>query len=199
MDDAGLHAGLGPHGLDRLGKAFESVAADEDHVFDAPVTEFGDHPQPELGTLGGLQPDAQHVLAALDVDADGDVCCLVAHGAFVADLAHDGVEIDHRIHRVEWPHLPLLQFVEHGIGDRRDQVRRNLHLIHLGDVGPDVAHRHPPGVHRDHSLVEPRQAARALRHELRFEASVAVPWDRQIDGAELGQHRLGIGPVAGVA
>src|SRR3546814_8657311 len=51
----------------------------------------------------------------------------------------------------------------------------------------------------DDVLVELRQPAGALGHELGLEGPVAIPWNVQVDGADLGQHRLRGGAVAVVA
>jgi hypothetical protein len=48
---------------------------------------------------------------------------LVLHHPGVADLAHDGVEEDHRPHRLQRPGLPLADLVEDGVGDLGDQIR----------------------------------------------------------------------------
>lgn len=44
------------------------------------------HPQPELGHLGLLDPEARHVTCAVAAHAQRQVDRLVAHHAFVADL-----------------------------------------------------------------------------------------------------------------
>ena len=65
---------------------------------------LGQHRRPLLGTLTArwAQPQAQHVSFASDVHADGDV-----HGPVgdlrAADLDHDRVDQQHRIHRIEGP------------------------------------------------------------------------------------------------
>jgi hypothetical protein len=62
-------------------------AADE-HVADAALFELGQHLQPELGSLGGLKPEPEHVAFAFQVDADRDVAGAVSDGATIAHL-HD--------------------------------------------------------------------------------------------------------------
>jgi len=70
----------------------------------------------------------------------------VAHGAVVADLAHDGVEEDHRIDSVERPGLPVLDLAQHGVGDPADQIRGHVHLVDLAQVRLDVPHGHASGL-----------------------------------------------------
>jgi hypothetical protein len=42
--------------------------------------------------------------------------------------------------------LPFGQFFEHPVGDTADQVRGDVHVIHLAQVLPDVAGRHAPRI-----------------------------------------------------
>ena len=57
---AKLYGGVGVHRLNGLREAFEAIYAVDDDVLHAPALEFGDHLQPEVGTLGlgnpGLAP-----------------------------------------------------------------------------------------------------------------------------------------------
>ena len=55
--------------------------------------------------------------------------CLVAHQALVADLHPQRVEIDHRIHRLQRPVLPVGDFLQNRVRDRGDQRRGNLDAI----------------------------------------------------------------------
>ena len=63
----------------------------------------------------------------------------------------------------------------------------------------DLTDRHSPGVERDDFVVEAIQARLAFGHDLRLEAAVAVARHLDLDRPILGQHRLGVGPVAVVA
>ena len=59
---------------------------------------LGQHLQPELGALTAVAgPQAEDVAFPLDSDPDDDVDGFVADLP-VADLDHDGVDEDHRIH-----------------------------------------------------------------------------------------------------
>src|SRR3954452_1351378 len=51
------------------------------------------HPQPELGTLGDLDPDPEGLLAAIDIVPHSKVGGLVANHAIGADLADDRVAV----------------------------------------------------------------------------------------------------------
>ena len=94
MDDAGLHPGLGEDGLDGVGEALEAVDAGDEDVVDAAALEVVEDGQPELGALGALEPQPQHVTLAVGVDADGQVAVMIAHRLAIADLHDQGVEID---------------------------------------------------------------------------------------------------------
>ena len=52
---------------------------------------------------------------------------------------------------------------------------------------------------RDHQVIDPCQAALALRDDLRVEARLAVTGDLDLDRPSLGDHRLGSVPVTRVA
>jgi len=111
-----------PRRLDRVGQAFEAVAAHQQHVLHAAVADLGEDRQPELGALAAVaQPHAQHVLAALDVDADAQVGGPIDHRAAGADLHDQGVDVEDRVHRVERPRLPLVELLDDAVGDLGDQ------------------------------------------------------------------------------
>jgi hypothetical protein len=102
---ARLDRRLFPSRLDRIRQPGEAVAfhpslrsegriQDDQHVADAAVGQVGADTGPELRTPAGLDPDPQHVLDAVHVDADGDVGGLVDHVRPVADLDHQRVQVD---------------------------------------------------------------------------------------------------------
>jgi hypothetical protein len=66
-------------------------------------------------------------------------------------------------------------------------------------VGADVAGGHPARIQGDDPLVEAIEAGLALADDLRLERPGPIPRHRQIDGADIGQHRLAGGAVAAVA
>jgi hypothetical protein len=49
-------------------------------VADAPAGQLGAYARPELGALGRLHPDPQHMLDAVEVDAHSDVGALPSPG-----------------------------------------------------------------------------------------------------------------------
>jgi hypothetical protein len=66
-------------------------------------------------------------------------------------------------------------------------------------VGGHLAGGQPLGRQGDHQLVHPGQAPLALAHDPRLERGVPVARDVDLHRPDLGQHRLGPVPVAGVA
>ena len=79
---------------------------------------------------------------AIDVDADCQVRGLVLHRAGVADLAHDRVQEDQRVDPVEGVSVRVLHLLEHRVSDLEDEIRGDLDLVDLGEVGLDAARRH---------------------------------------------------------
>jgi hypothetical protein len=196
---AGLHDRVRPDGGDRLGQPGESVADDDEDVLHAAGAKLVHHPQPEFGALDCLHPDAQDLLLAVGVDPDGQMRGLVAHRAVVSDLADHRVQEDHRPDPVQRSGLPLGDLLEHRVGDRGDQVRADGHVVDLGQMGLDVAHRHAAGVEADHQRVNAVAAAGALGHDLRVEGAGPIPGHLQVHVPGLGEQPLGRGPVARVA
>jgi hypothetical protein len=88
-------------------------------------------PEPELGALGLLDPQPQHLLGPVRADAKGDVHGLVADRALVADLDPEGVQEDQRVDRLERTVLPFGDLVEDRIRHRADQVGRDLDAVEL--------------------------------------------------------------------
>lgn len=127
--------------------------------------------------FGLLDPEPQHVLLSLAIDAEGEIDGLVPHHAFVPYLHAERVEDDHWVHAVEGPLLLGGHLLEHRIGDGTDDRRRHLDLVELFQVALDLAHAHAAGIEREHIGIELRQAPHAFRHQLRREAPVAIPRD----------------------
>jgi len=103
MDDAGLHGGAREGGGDGVGEALEPVNDGEDDVLDAAIFELIHDAQPELGSLGLLDPQAQNMLMALAVERQGEVDGFVLDHALVADLDPQRVEEHDRIDRIQGP------------------------------------------------------------------------------------------------
>jgi hypothetical protein len=153
----------------------------------------------ELRALGFADPQAEQVLLAFEVDAERHINGLVLHRPARAPLQMDRVQVQDRVDRIERPALPGAHVVQHCVGHVRDQRRRHLDLIQIHEVPLDLARRQPARVKRDHLVVEARQAALALLHQLRIEIAVAIARHLDREFARVGQHVLRRHPVARVA
>jgi hypothetical protein len=153
---------------------------------------------PVLGALPAVAgPQTQDVALAVHGDPDRHVDGAVGDLA-LADLHVDAVDEQHRVHRIEGTVLPLHHRLDHLIGDPRDRLLGHLGLIDLRQVGADLAVGQPLGRQRQHHLIHPAQPPAPLGHHHRLERSRPVPRHLDLDRADLGEHRLGPGSVAGV-
>jgi hypothetical protein len=67
--DAKLYRRIGIRGFNCIGESFEVIHAGNEDVLHPRVLEFGDHLQPELGTFGLGDPQAQNLLLPAHIDA----------------------------------------------------------------------------------------------------------------------------------
>jgi hypothetical protein len=188
-----------PHRRNRFRQAGQPVAAHEQRVAAAAIAQLGEHPVPELGALGLLDPDAQDLLDAVDVDPDHHVSGLVGHDAAVADLEADGVDIQDRIHRVDRSGLPGRDLLGHHVSHPRNRGRRDTGAVDLAQMLGDVASRHAAGIQRQDHVLDLAQAAFAFGHDRRGEGAVAVTRHFELDRARGGQHGFAAVPIAGIA
>ena len=155
VHQAGLDGRVRERRFDRLREAGEPVDADEQDVGHAAGLQVGEDVQPELRALGLLEPQAEHVALAVEVDAQRDVARVVLDRVPVADLHDQRIEVDDRVDALKRAVLPRLGVVHDRVGDLRDQVRRDLGAVDLGQVPLNLADRQPAGVQADHAIVEP--------------------------------------------
>ncbi len=155
--------------------------------------------QPELGALGLLKPQAEHVALAVQADAQRDVARLVFDGVPVADLDDQRVEVDDRVDALKRPVLPRLGVGQHRVGDLGDEIRRDLGAVDLGEVPLDLADRHPTGIEADHPVIKPDPTGLALADDLRLKRALAIPRGADPQRPLIGQDRLARPPIARVA
>lgn len=86
MHDAGLHGRAREGRADGLGQALQAVDHGNQDVPAPSGLEFIEDLEPELGPLGLLDPQAQHVALAVSLHAQRQVHRLVADAVVVADL-----------------------------------------------------------------------------------------------------------------
>ena len=118
MDDAGLHPRPREDRFDRLGEPDQPVDAGHEHVGDAALVKVVEDGQPEFRALGLLPPDPEDFALTLNADADRQVARPRSDGAVLADLHHQGVEIDDRVDGLQRPRAPRLDVADDGVGDR---------------------------------------------------------------------------------
>src|SRR6187200_1247871 len=198
MHDAGLDDRVWEHAGDRLGEALQPVDHGNQDIADAAVLQLVHDTQPELGALRLLDPQAQNRLAAVGQYGKRDVDRLVPDEALISDLHPDRVEEDQRIAGLQRPALPFGDLLQNGVGDRRDQVRRDVNAVELLQVAADLAHAHAARIHRDDLVVEVREATLISGDQLRVEGAGPVPRNRQPHLRAAGQNRLLRAAVAAV-
>ena len=180
------------------GKPVEPVDADEQDVSHPAGLQVGEDVQPELRALGLLEPQAEHVAFAVEVDAQRDVARLVLDRVPVADLHDQRIEVDDRVDALKRPVLPCLGVGQDSIGDLRDQVRRDLGAVDLGQVPLNLADRQTAGIQADHAIVEPDPTGLTLADDLRLKRARAIPRGADPKRPLIGQDRLARLPVPGV-
>ena len=105
-------------------------------------------------------------------------------------LTLNGVEENQRIARLERPVLPFGDGLEHGVGDRRNQVRRHLQPVKLQEMALDLANRHAARVHRHDLVVEAGKPPLVALDQLRIECAFPIARNADVDLGRLRQDRL---------
>ncbi|MCY1529164.1 hypothetical protein D9M68_642970 [compost metagenome] len=199
MHDARLQRGGRIHRRQRFGHAPQAVGDGNEDVIDPAGLQVVEHLHPELGTLGALDPQAQDVARAVGQHAQGQVDGLVAHHRILLDLHTQGIEEDHRVHRLQRARLPGGDFGHDGVGHRADELGRHLHPIALQQEALDLAHRHAARVHGHDLVVEAGEAAFVLGDEHRLEAAGTVARHFDAQWPVACQNGLGTPAIALVA
>src|SRR6056297_4002288 len=150
-------------------------------VLDASVAQIIEDLGPELGTLVGLEPQAQNVPRPVRQDGQSHEDGLVRDRPIAADVDPDRIHEDYRVAGLQWAVLPGGHLVHDGIGDGRDQAGGRLHAVDLLDMALDLAGRHPARIHADDLDIELREAPLILGDQHRIEAAVAVARDVEHD------------------
>src|SRR5665213_1902142 len=98
MHDARLDGRVRPGHPNRIGEAFQSVAAHDQRITDAAVAQLGEHRHPLLRTLPTRwpKPQAEHVTFTVEIHAYRHIHRPVGDSG-VADLHHDRINQQHRI------------------------------------------------------------------------------------------------------
>src|SRR4029453_1066538 len=120
----------------------------------------------------------------------GQVYNRVEHTLVLADLHHQGVEEDDWINVVQRSGLPCLDLIHYGVGDVRDQGRRNIRAVDVLQLALDVADRHAPSVHRQDLVIKPLQAGLTLWYYLWFEFTIPVARNSETEFSLVAEHSL---------
>ena len=170
VNDAGLNQRLRKHRRDRLRKALQAIDDRDQNVVDAPNFQLVHDLEPELRAFGLFDPQAQNLFLAIGIESERDIDRLVFNEALIADLDPQGVEENDRVDGIERPVLPLAHLVQDGIGDPADEIGRDVDAVKLGQMAPDLAHRHAAGVQAQDLVVEPVEPGLAFGDKLRLES-----------------------------
>ena len=181
VNDAGLHCRLRENRGDRFRKPFQPVDDGDHDVFDATVFQLVHDAQPELGALILLEPQAENFLGAVGAHAERGVHRLVADQPFIPDLNPQGIEEHQRIDCFQGAGLPGCDLLQNRVGDRADQIRRDIDPVEIAQMANDLARAHDAGVHRGDLVFEPREAVLVLGDQLRIKPGLAVTRNLQLD------------------
>ena len=121
VHDAGLDHGLRKHRLYGLGKTAQAINHANQNILCAACLEIVEHFEPELSTLGLLNPQPQHILATAGIHPKRQLHRLVLDRPLVANLQAQRVKENHRVHGLQRPGLPLLCLGHDLIRDGRYQ------------------------------------------------------------------------------
>src|SRR5829696_7833923 len=143
-----------------------------------------------LAPFGVLDPQAENVLGAVRLDAEGDVDCLVADHALVSDLDPHCVEEDERVTRLQWTVLPFRHGLQNRVRHRRDQIGGDLEPIELHEVALNLPRGHAARIHRHDLLVEAGEAALIPGDQLRIERPFPIAGNPDVELRGLRQNGL---------
>ena len=202
MNEATLDFSLGIYGSDGFGKAGQAIHGKDQHVVYAPVFELIEHAEPVLGGFALAKPDAQALLAPLQVDADHQVGGHILDPTVRTELEEQRVHEHNGVNRLQRPVLPFLGLVDDGVGNPADRFRRNVVVVDFLDVVLDIAGTHPLGIHGKDELLEAADILLAFLDDGRVELGFPVPRNIDDDGTDLrGQLFLAVAvtAIAGIA
>lgn len=150
VHDAGLNLCLRVDRFDGFRKAAQAIDHGDQNVGQAPVLQLVKNLEPELGALGVLDPQPQHLLAPVRANAQCQVNGLVPDRAFIANLQPQRIKIDDRIHRLQGSGLPQFDFGQHFVGNGGNQIGGDFQPVELSQVALNLAYGHASRIQADH-------------------------------------------------
>lgn len=136
---------------------------------------------------------------AFHVNADRQVNRLGTNATSITDFGMDAIKIDHRIHRIERPGLPLLYFIHYAISDCRNKRGRHFSAIHFSKVLLDFTHRHATGIQRDDLVIKAHPASLMLGNDLWLKTAFTVTGDLDRQFSEFTFQGLTAFTISGIA
>ena len=196
MHDAGLQGRVGKDRGECLAHPLEPIGDRNQDVLAAARLEIAEHLHPEFRAFCVLDPQAEDVAAAVREHREREVDGLAADRRFLTNLDPQRIEEHHRIHPLEGPALPRRHFGDDAVGHRADQIRRDLHGVHLREKALNLAHRHPARIEREDLVVKAGKPPLMLGKEPRLEGARAVARHADAERPIVGQHGLAARPIA---
>lgn len=131
VNDAGLQRGRRKHYRQRFGHAFEAIGHGDQDVVDTTRLEVVEDLHPEPGAFGAFDPQTQDIACAVGQNSQCKVDRLVAHDRIFANLDPQRVNEHDRVHRLKPPSPPGGDFSHDLVGDRADEIGRDLDIVLL--------------------------------------------------------------------
>jgi hypothetical protein len=77
------------------------------------------------------------------------------------------IDLDNRVHRIEWAILPLPHLIHHRFRDVRDERWRHFHSVKILNLCLNIAGGHATRIQREDFVLKAIQAGLMLLHQLR--------------------------------
>src|SRR6516225_10221414 len=100
----------------------------------------------EFGAFILLEPEAENFLGAVGAHAERDMHRRVADEPFIADLDPQRIEENQWVNRLRRSRLPGGDLIQHSVGDRANEVGRDLDAVEIAQMADDLARAHTAGV-----------------------------------------------------
>lgn len=142
--------------LDRFGEPSKPVKADDQHVLEAAVGQFGRTRWPQTSPLSAAWTQIPSTCLTPSVSTPTAMWAWrFTVPVLVPDLHHHSVQKDHRVERLQRPVLPLSDLVQHGLGDIADGLMGQLSTQPRGEVMLNLTDRHT-GPHKGLMIMSSR-------------------------------------------
>ena len=134
MDDTVLDFRFGKYGFNRCRKPGQIVCAGDENVLNSAVFQAVEYRCPVFGAFIFTDPHARNVFPAVQINADGDIDCLLHDLPFAADMVVDGIQKNHCVDDFQ---RPLLPFFCDGENLVRNTAHGRVRYLYAADI-PNV-------------------------------------------------------------